>query len=168
MNIAMLLKILHVLSVMALFAGITGRQVTRSQAKKSAKEAGDLKNFLVLSALAGQFESKLVIPGSSLVLLFGLALGLLQGWPVLGFLQGAAQNWLLVSNLLMASMILIIPTIFLPRGKVFEAALKEAIQRGEITPQLTSSLNDPVVRLAHRWEEFSLVAITILMIAKPF
>lgn len=168
MNIAMLLKILHVLAVMALFAGITGRQVTRSQAKKAANKAGDLKTFLELSALASQFESKLVIPGSSLVMLFGLALGLLQGWPVLGFLQGAAQNWLLVSNLLLASMILVIPAIFLPRGKVFEAALKEAVQRGEITPKLSSSLNDPVVSLAHRWEELSLVAITILMIAKPF
>jgi hypothetical protein len=164
MHIAMLLKILHVFSAIALFAGIVGRQVTRSQARK----AGDLKTFLELSALAGQFESKLVIPGSGLVLLFGLALGLLQGWPILGFLQGEAQNWLLVSNLLLVSMILVVPTIFLPRGKLFEAALQEAVQRGEITPQLSSSLNDPVARWAHRWEEFSLVAISILMIAKPF
>jgi hypothetical protein len=164
MLLALILKVLHVLSAMAFVAGIVGREIARSQARK----ASELKIFLELSALAGQFERILVIPGSFLVLLFGVALALLQGWPILGFLQGAPQNWLLVSNLLLLSMILIVPTVFLPRGKVFEAVLKEAVAKGEITPQLSASFNDPVVRLAHRWEEFSLAMIIILMIAKPF
>lgn len=164
MILAQILKILHVLTAMAFVAGIMGREITRSQARK----ASELKIFLELSALAGQFERILVIPGSFLVLSFGLALALLQGWPILGFLQGAPQNWLLVSNLFLLSMILVVPTIFLPRGKVFEAALVEAVERGEITPQLSASFNDPVVRLAHRWEEISLAAVIILMIAKPF
>jgi uncharacterized membrane protein len=164
MDIALILKTLHVLSAMALVAGIVGRQLVRSQARKTA----DLKTFQELSALAGQFENKLVIPGSNLVFVFGLALALLQGWPILGFLQGAPQNWLLVSNLLLVSMILVIPLIFVPRGKLFEAALKEALEHGEITPPLTARYNDPVVRRAHLWEEISLAGIIILMITKPF
>jgi hypothetical protein len=164
MSIALILKILHVLSAMALVAGIVGRQIVRGQARK----ATDLKLFLALSDAAGHFERKLVIPGSFLVLAFGLALGLLQSWPILGFLQGAPQNWLLVSNLLLVSMTLIVPFIFVPRGKLFEAALQDAITRSEITPQLRASFNDPVVRWAHRWEEFCLAAIIILMISKPF
>jgi len=161
---ALILKILHVLSAMALVAGIVGRQMARSQAQK----ATDINFFVELTSLAGRFESRLVIPGSNLVALFGLILALLQGWPVIGFLQGAKQNWLLVSNLLLLSMILVIPLIFAPRGRLFDAALKDAVARGEITPQLTSRFTDPVVNAAHRWEEFALAAIIILMVAKPF
>ncbi len=164
MTLALILKTLHILSAMALVAGMVGRQITRSQMRKTA----DIRFFLELNALAGLFESKLVIPGSNLVALLGLVLGLLQGWPIIGFLQGAKQNWLLVSNLLLLGMILIIPLIFVPRGKLFERALKDAVERGEITPQLTARYNDPVVRWAHRWEEISLAAIVILMITKPF
>jgi len=164
MTIALSLKILHILAAMAFVTGIVGREITRSQARKTA----DLKIFQELSSLAGQFESKLVMPGSLLVLLFGLVLALIQKWPILGFLQGAPQNWLLVSNLLLVSMVLIVPTIFLPRGKVFETSLKEAVDQGVITPQLTLSFNDPLVRLAHRWEEISLLLLIILMVAKPF
>jgi hypothetical protein len=43
----------------------------------------------------------LVLPGNFAVILFGVIYGLMIGAPILGFLQGASRNWLLVSNLLL-------------------------------------------------------------------
>lgn len=164
MNIPLILKILHVFSAMALVTGIVGRQLIRSQAKR----ATDLKTFSEFSILAGQFERKFVVPGSNMLALTGLIMGIAYRWPIVGFLQGASQNWLLVSNLLLLSMIGVIASIFVPRGKTYEKVLKEAESRQEITPQLRASFDDPIVRWAHRWEELALAAIIILMIAKPF
>ena len=53
-------------------------------------------------------------------------------------------------------------------GKLFRAALKDALAKGQITPELRNHLNDPVVRLAHGYELISMVAIVYLMVVKPF
>jgi len=53
-----------------------------------------------------------------------------QGWPILGFLQGGAVNWVLVSILIYLSTMVFVVRVFLPRGKLFEAALQEAVARG--------------------------------------
>lgn len=164
MNWISLLVFIHVMSAFLMVAGIVGRQITRSQALKT----GDLKVFLEMSTMAGRFENSLVRPGSMIVVVAGIILAVLGGWPIFGFLQGGSTNWLLVSNLLMLSIIAMIFVIFLPRGKVYEVVLQEAIARGEITPSLRASFQDPVVRWAHRWEEIAIILIIYLMIAKPF
>jgi hypothetical protein len=159
-----LLVFVHVMAAILLVAGIVGRQITRGQAGKT----DDLQVFMGLSTLAGRFENLLVQPGSLAVILVGIILAVLQGWPVFGFLQGGAVNWLLVSNLLILSMLLVIIFIFVPRGKTYETHLQEAIVKGEITPELRAAFNDPLVRWAHLWEEIALVLIIYLMVAKPF
>jgi hypothetical protein len=88
--------------------------------------------------------------------------------PILGFLQGASQNWLLVTNLLLIGGGLMVPLIFLPRGKIYERLLREALARDEITAELRSHLEDPVVKSAHWLEMFLVVLIVILMVFKPF
>ena len=88
--------------------------------------------------------------------------------PILGFLQGASQNWLLVSNLLLVSTGVLVPTVFLPRGKKYAPILQAALARGEITPELRAAMGDRVVSLAHWYEEISVVAIATLMVLKPF
>ena len=155
---------LHVMAAILLVAGIVGRQVTRSQAQKTS----DLQIFMDMSTLAGRFENLLVRPGSIAVIVLGVVVAVLEGWPIFGFLQGGAANWLLVSNLLLLSMLAIIPLIFVPRGKAYEKALQDAAAKGAITPELRAAFQDPVVRWAHLWEEIVLVLIIFLMVTKPF
>jgi uncharacterized membrane protein len=157
-------KLLHVVGALMLVAGLVGRELTRQQARRT----GDIHLFTNLTELAGQFERLLVIPGSNVILLLGLAVTWLRGWPLFGFLQGAGQNWLLVSFVLFLGMIPLIVFVFLPRGKLFDRALAEAQTRGQVTSELRASLDDPVVRRAHIIEAVIIVAILYLMVMKPF
>jgi uncharacterized membrane protein len=88
--------------------------------------------------------------------------------PILGFLQGASRNWLLVSNLLLLIGFFAVPLIFLPRGKKFAVVLEDALAKGQMTPQLRLSLEDPVVKAAHWYEMISMPLIVFLMVFKPF
>ena len=87
---------------------------------------------------------------------------------MLGVLQGAPIQWPLVSLLLFLSIIPIIVVVFLPRGRVFRAALEEATRERRITPGLSAALNDPWVHAARIYEIAMLVVVTVLMVAKPF
>ena len=110
----------------------------------------------------------MVIPGNMAAIAFGVILALITHAPILGFLQGASQNWLLVTNILLVIGLLLVPLVFLPRGKTFEPVLQDALAQGQITPQLRVKLNDGVVRFAHGFEIISLVVIVFLMVFKPF
>ncbi len=61
-----------------------------------------------------------------IVLVLGMATAIAQGRPFLGPFQGAPVDWLFVSIVIYLSVIPVIPLVFLPRGKVFAAALEEA------------------------------------------
>jgi hypothetical protein len=61
-----------------------------------------------------------------------------------------------------------VPTVFLPRGKVFEAALEDATAKGTMTPELQRAFADPVVAFARNAELVAVVVIIALMVAKPF
>jgi uncharacterized membrane protein len=163
-DLGQFVKFLHIASSFLLVTGLLGRELTRMQAARTA----DIQIFSAFTQLAGRFESLLVIPGSFLVLLFGMLIGWMRGWPLLGFLTGSSSNWLLVSLLLYLGMIPLIVFVFLPRGKVFEARLADAQARGQVTPELLASLHDPAVRRAHIAEAAGLVIITYLMVMKPF
>lgn len=157
-------RFLHVASAMWFIGGILARQIVRAYAKRT----DDVRRFAVLSEAAGRIESTMVIPGNMAVIVFGVILGLVMGAPILGFLQGADRNWLLVSNILLLIGFLSVPFIFLPRGRLFRAALDDALAKGQITPELRAHLNDPVVRTAHLYELISMAVIVFLMVFKPF
>jgi uncharacterized membrane protein len=164
MNLNTLLLAVHVLGAMALVAGVVARQIARAE----ARQAGALAAFLALDTLAGRYEDRLVRPASLAVGASGLGLALWQGWPLLGFLQGAEANWLLVANLLVVGTILIIPLVFIPRGRGYERIRQAAVAAGEITPELRQALDDPVVRAGHIYEAAALAAVIVLMITRPF
>ena len=63
---------------------------------------------------------------------------------------------------------MLVPTVFLPHGKVFEGALEQARQRGEVTPELRTALRDPAVRNARAAEIVVVAVIVALMVTKPF
>jgi uncharacterized membrane protein len=164
MNLYSILKLVHVLLAIWFLAGIIGRQLVRALARKS----GDIHDFARLSEVAGRFESLMVIPGNLAVILAGIPLALVGGWPIFGFLQGGSSNWLLVTNLILLLGIFSVPLVFLPRGKVFDRALQSALAVGGMTPELQAAIDDPVIKYAHWAENTGLVIIVVLMVLKPF
>ncbi len=157
-------RFLHIASAIWFLGGILARQIVRAYAKRT----DDVRRFAALSEAAGRLETIMVIPGSMAVLVIGVFLGLLINAPILGFLQGASRNWLLVSDLLILTAFLCVPLIFLPRGKKFAVVLNDALAKGQITPELRAHLDDPVVRTAHWYELISLAVVVFLMVFKPF
>jgi hypothetical protein len=164
MTLTTLLVVIHVFSAFATVAGIIGRNICSAQLAR----AQDLDMFLLLSDLTGRFEYVLVRGPSLVLFASGILLAFLEGYPLLGFVQGGAVNWLLVSNLLVLSIIGLIIFVFVPRDKVFAAALEDSKRKGLITPELRATFRDPVLIWAHRWENLAGLAVIFLMIVKPF
>ena len=164
MSLVPIVRFLHIISAIWFIGGIAARQIVRAYAKRT----DDVQRFAILSEGAGRIESTMVIPGNFAVLLFGVILGLMIGAPILGFLQGASRNWLLVSNLLLLAGFFNVPLVFLPRGKLFDAALKDALAKGQFTPELCTHINDKVVRNVHIFELSAIGVVTFLMVFRPF
>jgi uncharacterized membrane protein len=164
MNWYTMVKFLHIASVIVCVGGLFARQLIRQHAKKM----NDIQSFVTFSQAAGKIENAMVIPGMMAIMIFGVILGLIGHFPILGFLQGEQQNWLLVANILLIGILVIIPTVLVPRGKVFEPLLQDALTKGQITPELRAAMNDNIVKLAHQYEEVALIIIAALMVLKPF
>ena len=157
------LKLLHVVAGMWLVAGLAGRTL----ALAAARHSQDIGVVAEVSRLGGRFDRSLVIPGAQAVLITGLLTAWLGGYPLFGFLQGAHANWLLLSFLLYAAITAMVPTIFLPTGKVFDAAMQQAVSAGSVTPSLTAAFHNQRVAWAHRAELVMIALIVVLMVVKP-
>ena len=96
------------------------------------------------------------------------AFGLLTMWAQGRSLTGDGNGWLLVSVLVFLSMIPLVPLIFLPRGRVFEAALEAARAKGTVTPELIAAFGDPMVAFARIYEAVVVAVVVALMVVKPF
>lgn len=164
MNWYLIIKFLHILAVTLTIGGMFARQLVRSVAKKSA----DVKEVASLTRAAVRMDRVLVIPWSNIMIVMGVILAVMQGWPIFGFLQGAAQNWLLVSNLLLIIMIVLIPAVFIPYNKKVEALLQTAQVEGRITSELSTMLGDKTNQYAHLVEETIVLVVAALMVLKPF
>ena len=101
-----LVKLAHVFAGFWLVAGLVGRGVTQVKAERTA----DIGTVKVLIELIGRFDSLMVIPASTAVLALGLVAAWIEGLPILGFLQGAHTNWLLVALVLYLSIMVLVPT----------------------------------------------------------
>jgi hypothetical protein len=162
-ELAGLIKLLHALVGAVFIAGLVGRWVKLSQAAR-ATQIGDVRAMLRVSA---RFE-RIVIATSLLVLLLGILTAIAQGRPFLGPIQGGTIDWLFVSLLVYLSALPLVPFVFLPRGRIFDAALEEATAQGLVTQRLRAAFDDRVVLGAHAYELGAMVVVLILMIAKPF
>lgn len=161
--LADLLHITHALVGAVLLGALIGRWVVLGLAERAASVAA----VRTLTRAAAPFERTVII-SSSAVLVLGVATAIAQGRAVLGPLQGAPIDWLFVSVVLFLSIIPLIPFLFLPRGRVFDAALEEAIRRDELTPALAAAFRDPTVRAAHVYELLVISLVFALMVGKPF
>lgn len=164
MNWYLIVKFLHILAVTITIGGMFARQLVRGIAKKS----DDVKTVASLTHVVTRLDRVLVIPWSNIMIVVGVVLALMQGWPILGFLQGASQNWLLVSNMLLIVMIALIPGMFIPHNKKVDSILKTALAEDRVTPELTVALNDPKNIRAHHVEEIIVLVVAALMVLKPF
>jgi hypothetical protein len=152
--------LLHILVAFWFVAGLLGRNITMAR----ARTATDIRTLDELVTLSGRFERMMVIPGSIAVVL----LGLLAAWALGQPLAGTDNWWILLSIVLFVAIGVLVPTLFLPHGKVFEHALADAKSRGEVTPELRTALRDPAVRNARAAELIVVAAIVALMVTKPF
>ena len=152
--------LLHVVVAFWFVAGLLGRNVTMAR----ARSANDLSTLVELVDLSGRFERLMVIPGSFGVVVLGLLAAWAEGQP----LAGTDDWWLLTSLILFVGLGVLVPRVFLPHGKVFEGALEQARQRGEVTPELRNTLRDPAVRNARAAEIVVVAVIVALMVTKPF
>jgi len=163
MTITTIVVLAHALLGILFVAGLIGRWIVLGLAQR----ATDLPSMKTLTTAAGPFE-RMVIVVPMFVLLFGVTAAFLQGRSVLGPLTGGNVDWLFVSLLLFLSPLPLVPLIFLPRGKVFEAAMSTAQANGHVTPELLAAWRDPAVRAAHVYELSSVTLVLILMLTKPF
>jgi predicted integral membrane protein DUF2269 len=158
-----LLKLVHVASAIWFSAGLLGRWYALS----AASRASELKLTRAFADLSGRFENAMVIPGSTAVLISGIVTALVGGLPLLGPIQGGS-SWLLAALVIFAAVMALVPTVFLPRGKAFGAALEDAKARDQVTPGLRAAFADPLVVRAHWAELVGVGAILVLMVLKPF
>jgi len=164
MNWYLIIKYLHIIAVAITIGGMFARQLVRAIAQKS----DDVNAVASLTRVAVRMDRAMVIPGSNIMILMGVILAIMQRWPIFGFLQGAPQNWLLVSNILLIFMIILIPVVFIPYNKKVESILQTALRIGHITPELSAALSDQRNKLAHYAEEAIILVVAALMVLKPF
>jgi hypothetical protein len=159
-----LLLLLHVFSAIALYCGFAGRLVTFELARRAA----DARSATALLRASDFFERRLAIPGSMLVLLFGILVTLGGPWGRLASAGGVGIGWLIASVVLFLALIPAIPLYLLPARQRRDAAVEASAAAGEITPALRAALDDLGVRLYRAVELAVVIVITWLMVAKPF
>jgi hypothetical protein len=157
------LKVAHALTGILFVGGLVGRWIVLGLAER----ADTIASMRTLTRAAGPFE-RIVIQGGGLMAVLGVLTAIAQGRPFLGPIQGAPVDWLFVSIVLLLTVQPLVPLVFLPRGRVFAAALEDATGQGEVTPRLHAAFRDPVVRAAHVYELGAVTVVLVLMIAKPF
>jgi hypothetical protein len=163
MDLGLILKVTHALVGALFMAGLVGRWITLG----AAGRADDLHEIKTLLALSSRFE-RLVIASSVVVLVLGIATAIVQGRPFLGPLQGAGIDWLFASLVIYLSALPLVPLVFLPRGRVFEAAFAESTAAGAVTPSLRAAFADRAVLAGHVYELAVTTVVFVLMVAKPF
>ncbi len=152
------LKLLHVLLAFGLVAGVVGRGVLL----RAAARADEVETAYRLSESATPFE-RLAVWGSLAVPIAGLATAWAQGYPWLGLTTG----WMLVSVVLLLSIFLLVPTVYLPRGRVFAVEMAAARAAGAVTPRLRAAFADRAVAAARSYEIAVVVVIVALKVLKP-
>jgi hypothetical protein len=156
--IALLLKLAHIALAMGFVAGLFGRWIVLSRAASEER----IDRVVELSELAGPFE-RLAIRSSMFIVPVGLATAWAQGYDWLGL----TTFWMLASLVLFVAGMLTVPTIFIPRGRRFEAALAAAREAGSVTPELREAFADGAVRFARTAEVVVVAIIVVLMVLKP-
>ncbi len=161
MNLYGIVKVLHILAVMAVIAGVVGRALIRARLMR----LDDIHIVSEFVELEGHFDEWLVVRGSLATLLTGLLLTWLGHWPLI---QAGVPTWTLVGALLFLSTIPLVIWVYLPRGKVFSKIFQEALAQKRVTVELRAAFSDRVIRASYLYEYLMFPVVLMLMVIKPF
>src|SRR5215469_17282590 len=128
MNLYSLVKVLHLMAVTAVIAGVVGRALIRARVVR-------LDNIHIMREfvdLEGHFDQWLVVYGSLATLLTGLLLTWLGHWPLL---NAGVPTWTLIGAVLFLATIPLVIWVYLPRGKVFSKVFAEALAQKRVTAE---------------------------------
>lgn len=156
--LALLLKLGHVVLAIGLVAGLLGRWILLTRGAQS----DDVERAYLLSEAASPFERMVQVVSPTVVVL-----GLLTAWAQGYAWLGLTTAWMLLTVLLIIPILILIPTVFVPRGRVFDSAMAAAREAGAVTPALREAWADPAVAMARRYEIGAIVVIVALMVLKP-
>lgn len=127
----------------------------------------ELKVIQGLTRLGHKFGRFMDI-GGGLMLLAGFALAWREEEPMLGFLQGSDENWLLVSILLFLFSLPIVYFGYWRRERSAGIELEKALKKGKFSPGLQAALVDKRLRNGKIFEILTYAVIIFLMVVKPF
>ena len=157
-----LVRLSHFILAVAFITGLVGRAV----AFRQARSAATLEATSALMTLSDWFDRRLVVPGSILVLVSGIAIAGMGHWPLLS--RAGRPTWLLVSLILLLLPVGFIPTVLVPRRARRQAALTAALEAGRRTPELDAALQSTIVLRLRMLELCIVAAVFVLMVLKPF
>ena len=161
MNLYSLVKVLHILSVTAVIAGVVGRALIRARLVR----LDDIHIVREFVGLEGHFDQWLVIYGFNATLLTGLLLTWLGHWPLV---NAGVPTWTLVGAVLFLSTIPLVIWVYVPRGKVFSKAFAEALAQKRVTVELRAAFSDQAIRASWLYEYLIFLVVLALMVLKPF
>jgi len=158
LDAALVLTLLHVLIAMVFIAGLLGRWALLSR----AAGAEEIEAAHLLTEASGPFE-RMVTIASMLVLPAGLLAAWARGYPFIGL----GTSWVLLATILYLTLVPLVPLVFLPRGKLFDAEMRAARQAGSVTAGLRAAFNDRRTSMARTYELSVVLIIVALMVLKP-
>ncbi|SRR6266702_593298 len=161
MNLYGLVKVLHLLAVALLIAGVIGRALMRARLLR----LDDIHIVREFVDLEGHFDQWLVVYGSIATLLTGLLLTWLGRWPLL---NEDTPTWTLVGAVLFLATIPLVIWVYIPRGKVFGEVFQKALAQHCVTAELRAAFSDQVIRACYLYEYLMLPVVLMLMVIKPF
>jgi hypothetical protein len=157
-----LLKLLHVLSAMWLVAGMLGRAVALS----SARRATDMAILKGIADVSGRLENLMIAPGIFAVLVTGIATAVVGGTSLLGPIDGGPL-WVFVPLVIMLFVVVMTP-MTLSHDRRWGQALEDAARRGVVTDGLRPYLDARAMIRRYAPELISAAIIVALMVLKPF
>ena len=157
-----LLKLLHVLSAMWLVAGLLGRAVALSTARRSP----EMRIIKAIADVSGRLENLMIAPGILAVLVTGIATAVVGGISLLGPIDGGPL-WVFVPLLILVFAVATTP-MTLSHDRKWGQALEDAAQRGVVTETLRPYLDGPAMIRRYAPDITAVVLIIVLMVLKPF
>ena len=157
-----LLKLLHVLSAMWLVAGLLGRAVALSTARRSP----EMRIIKAIADVSGRLENLMIAPGILAVLVTGIATAVVGGISLLGPIDGGPL-WVFVPLLILVFAVATTP-MTLSHDRKWGQALEDAAQRGAVTDTLRPYLDGRAMIRRYAPDISAVALIVVLMVLKPF
>jgi hypothetical protein len=161
--IALVLLWFHISGAILFGIGLVGTFISSSY----AGQENDIKTIQSLLKLSKRF-GRLIDVGGAFLIFAGLLLAWRENEPIIGFLQGSDENWLLASILLFVSTFPVILLGYMPREKLVNKELETALRKQKVTPELKDAFSDKVLKYGRIYEIAIFALVVFLMAVKPF